>query len=62
MEGIVTKILLIVAGVATFVAVIVGLLQPAIKSKGEEVKNTVENTKVAYIIEQEESPDIDLVI
>lgn len=46
MEGIMTKVLLIVASIFIFVVVVVGLLQPAIESKGESVKTSITNTKL----------------
>lgn len=49
MEGITTKILLIVAMIFVFVGVIVGVVQPAIKSKGDSVKTSIEATKLEFI-------------
>lgn len=47
MEGITTKILLLVAALFLFVVVVVGVLQPTIASKGDEVKTTITGTKMS---------------
>nr|WP_173026424.1 hypothetical protein [Aeromonas sp. Ne-1] len=47
MEGITTKVLLLVAALFLFVVVIVGALQPTISNKGDEVKTTITGTKMS---------------
>ncbi|WP_202760534.1 hypothetical protein [Heyndrickxia sporothermodurans] len=46
MEGIMTKILLIVASIFLFVVVIVGVIQPSISDKGNSVKTSIDGTKL----------------
>lgn len=47
MEGIMTKILLIVASIFIFVVVIVGVVQPAVQDKGDDVKTSIDGTKLS---------------
>ncbi|MBL5768429.1 hypothetical protein [Heyndrickxia sporothermodurans] len=41
-----TKILLIVASIFLFVVVIVGVIQPSIEGKGNDVKTSIDGTKL----------------
>lgn len=46
MEGILTKILLIVASIFLFVVVIAGVMYPTIQDKGNEVKTSITSTSL----------------
>ena len=47
MEGILTKILLVVAAIFLFVVVIVNVMQPTIQSKATDVQTSIKNTKLS---------------
>ena len=42
MEGIGTKVLLILGALFLFAVVVIGLIQPAIETKGTEIKTKIE--------------------